>query len=241
MPNHAPRLLHQRRHLRGPGTNRTVKAPPKTGQNAAPDGISRPQLALRGTTWHKASSTRSSGCRDAASFPSCAPRGRAPCGCARGTPFKVGAVEHERRRPELVDRPELSSRTHVVDRKRRRLRECVELRTLVLTDGDDERSRENINREYALTLTELFPTSPISVDDVERYRQKHPLGYGAELTCYQLSKRYGITSFSTRKNDVKMWSHYADHCRGVVIGYNVDLWVRLTLERRKKENLRNAA
>ena len=34
-------------------TNRTVKAPPKTGQNAAPGGISRPQLALRGTTWHK--------------------------------------------------------------------------------------------------------------------------------------------------------------------------------------------
>ena len=33
-------------------TNRTVKAPPKTGQNAAPGGISRPQLALRRTTWH---------------------------------------------------------------------------------------------------------------------------------------------------------------------------------------------
>ena len=91
---------------------------------------------------------------------------------------------------------------------------------------DDEKSRENINREYALTLTELFPTSLISSDDVERYRQKHPLGYGAELTCDQLSKRYGVTSFSTRKNDVKMWSHYADHCRGIVIGYNVDLWVR---------------
>ena len=30
-------------------TNRTVKAPPKTGQNAAPGGISRLQLALRGT------------------------------------------------------------------------------------------------------------------------------------------------------------------------------------------------
>ena len=25
---------------------------------------------------------------------------------------------------------------------------------------------------------------------------------------------------------MKMWSHYADDCRGVVIGYNVDLWVR---------------
>ena len=31
-------------------TNRTVKAPPKTGQNAAPGGISRPQI---GTTRHK--------------------------------------------------------------------------------------------------------------------------------------------------------------------------------------------
>ena len=31
-------------------TNRTVKAPPKTGQTAAPGGISRPQLALRGTS-----------------------------------------------------------------------------------------------------------------------------------------------------------------------------------------------
>ena len=91
---------------------------------------------------------------------------------------------------------------------------------------DDESNRENINREYALALTELFPTSAISVDDMERYRQKHPLGYGAELTCDQLSKRYGVTSFSTRNNDVKMWSHYADYCRGIVIGYNVDFWVR---------------
>jgi len=94
---------------------------------------------------------------------------------------------------------------------------------------DDERNRENINREYASTLTELCPASPISVDDVERYRQKYPLMYGAELTCDQLSKRYGVTSFSTRNNDVKMWSHYADGCRGVVIGYNVDLWVRCLL------------
>ena len=91
---------------------------------------------------------------------------------------------------------------------------------------DDEKNREKINRDYASTLTELFPTSPISVDDVERYRQKHPLGYGAELTCDQLSKRYGVTSFSSKNNDVKMWSHYADDCRGVVIGYNVDFWVR---------------
>lgn len=46
------------------------------------------------------------------------------------------------------------------------------------------------------------------------------------MTCDQLSKRYGITSLSAKKNDVNMWSHYADDCRGVVIGYNVDLWVR---------------
>ena len=91
---------------------------------------------------------------------------------------------------------------------------------------DDETNRDDINREYALTLTELFPASPISVDDVERYRQKNPRGYGADLTCDQLSKRYGVTSFSTRRDDVKMWSQYADACRGVVIGYNIDLWVR---------------
>lgn len=91
---------------------------------------------------------------------------------------------------------------------------------------DNEENRENINREYASTLTELFPPSPVSADDVERYRQKYPHGYGAALTCDQLSRRYGVTSFSTRSNDVTMWSHYADNCRGVVIGYNVDLWVR---------------
>ena len=95
---------------------------------------------------------------------------------------------------------------------------------------DDESNREEINQEYVSTLTELLPTSPVSVDDVEIYRQKHPLGYGGELTADQLSKRYGITSLSTRKNDVKMWSHYADNCRGVVIGYNVDLWVTHLLD-----------
>ena len=91
---------------------------------------------------------------------------------------------------------------------------------------DDDSNRENINQEFALALTELFPSSPISVDDVERYRQKHRVGYGAELTCYQLSKRYGVSSFSARRNDAKMWSHYADDCRGIVIGYNVDFWVK---------------
>ena len=91
---------------------------------------------------------------------------------------------------------------------------------------DDEENRENINREYASALTELFPTSPISVEDVERHRQKDPFGYGAQLTCDQLSRRYGVTSFSTRRDDVKMWSHYADDCRGIVIGYNVDHWVK---------------
>jgi len=90
---------------------------------------------------------------------------------------------------------------------------------------DDEANRQEINRNYASTLTALFPESPVSTDDVERYRREHPVAYGAELACDQLSKRYGVTSFSARNNDVKMWSHYADDCRGVVVGYNVDHWV----------------
>ena len=91
---------------------------------------------------------------------------------------------------------------------------------------DDEANREDINRGYASTLTELYPASPVSTDDVERYRREHPVAYAAELVCDQLSKRYGVTSFSAKNNDVKMWSHYADDCRGVVVGYNVDHWVR---------------
>ena len=90
---------------------------------------------------------------------------------------------------------------------------------------DDETNRDKVNQEFSLALTELFPKSPVSADDVQRYRQRNPFGYGAELTCDQLSKRYGVTSFSAKKNDVKMWSHYADDCKGIVIGYNVDLWV----------------
>ncbi len=91
---------------------------------------------------------------------------------------------------------------------------------------DDETNREDINRNYASTLTELFLASPVSTDDVERYRREHPVAYGAELACDQLSKRYGVTSFSAKNNDVKMWSYYADDCGGVVVGYNVDNWVR---------------
>ena len=64
---------------------------------------------------------------------------------------------------------------------------------------DDEANREDINRDYASTLTELFPVSPVSIDDVERYRREHPVAYGAELVCDQLSKRYGVTSFSATK------------------------------------------
>lgn len=98
--------------------------------------------------------------------------------------------------------------------------------SFLATFVDDEASREDINRDYASTLTELFPASPVSTDDVARYRREHPVAYGAELLCDQLSKRYGVTSFSARNNDVTMWSHYADDCRGVVVGYNVDYWVR---------------
>ncbi len=90
---------------------------------------------------------------------------------------------------------------------------------------EDEDNREWISQEYASTLTELHPESPISVKDVEEYRQRYPIGYGAELTCDQLSRRYGVTSFSTINNDVKMWSNYADNCKGIVVGYNVNRWV----------------
>ena len=86
--------------------------------------------------------------------------------------------------------------------------------SFLATFADDAANREDINRDYASTLTDLVPTSPVSTDDVERYRREHPVAYGAELVCDQLSKRYGVTSFSARNNDVKMWSHYAGRLQG---------------------------
>ena len=91
---------------------------------------------------------------------------------------------------------------------------------------DDETNREAINQAYAAALTHLLPKSPISVDDVQEARRINPRGYGAELAREQLSRRYGVTAFSTRRNYVNMWSHYADDCKGVVVGYNVDRWVK---------------
>ena len=90
---------------------------------------------------------------------------------------------------------------------------------------DNEENREQINEKYANALTELHPASPVSVNDVEEYRELHSVGYGAELTCDQLSRRYGVTSFSATSNDIKMWSNYADECKGVVVGYSVNIWV----------------
>ena len=92
---------------------------------------------------------------------------------------------------------------------------------------DNEKNRDEINRGFALAMTKLFPISPISVENVESYRAKHAVRYGAELARDQLSKKYGVTSFSISRNNVQMWTHYADDCRGVVIGYNVDDWVNL--------------
>ena len=95
----------------------------------------------------------------------------------------------------------------------------------ITTFADDETNYTRINQDYARTLTELFSESPVSIDDVERYRDKFPERYGVELARDQLSKKYGVTSFSSSRNDVKMWTHYADDCKGIVVGYKVDAWV----------------
>ena len=95
----------------------------------------------------------------------------------------------------------------------------------ITTFVEDETNYARINQDYARTLTELFSKSPVSIDDVERYRNKFPERYGVELARDQLSKKYGVTSFSSSRNDVKMWTHYADNCKGIVVGYNVDVWV----------------
>ena len=88
-------------------TNRTVKAPLKTGQNAAPGGISRPQLALRGTTWHKPRALDLAGVGTPPRFPPARLAARARTAARAAPPFKVvGGLFPQRLHPS---RPRLFS------------------------------------------------------------------------------------------------------------------------------------
>ena len=91
-----------------------------------------------------------------------------------------------------------------------------------------EDSEEEGNAEFSRILSDLNPTSPVSVGDVAEARIEYGSLYLRELLSKQLSKRFGIVSFATDPRNPLMWSHYTGDGSGFVIGYDMTQLIRLS-------------
>ena len=78
------------------------------------------------------------------------------------------------------------------------------------------------NWELSIILTALNVASPVSADDVYMARHKYGSLYLRELLSRQLSRRFGIVSFSTDPRHPLMWAHYTVDGSGFAIGYDAD-------------------
>ena len=86
-------------------------------------------------------------------------------------------------------------------------------------DQDEVRESERL----ACVLGRISPTTPVSVQDVQKARKDHGSLYVRELLATQLSKRFGIVSFASDPRHPLMWSHYTVDGSGFVIGYDAKL------------------
>ncbi len=84
-----------------------------------------------------------------------------------------------------------------------------------------ERSEKEGNAEVSRILTDLNPTSPIGEGDVAEARVEFGSLFLRELLSRQMSKRFGIVSFTTDPRHPLMWSHYTGDGSGFVIGYDM--------------------
>ena len=100
--------------------------------------------------------------------------------------------------------------------------ECATLKVFI------EDSEEDGNAEFSRILTDLNPTSPVSVGDVAEARIEYGSLYLRELLSKQLSKRFGIVSFATDPRNPLMWSHYTGDGSGFVIGYDMTQLIKLS-------------
>lgn len=85
-------------------------------------------------------------------------------------------------------------------------------------DDDDTRRDKNLSS----ILTGLYPSTPISVDDVSAARGEFGSMAERELFLMQISQRYGIVSFAEDPMNPLMWAHYTSDASGFVIGYEVE-------------------
>ena len=96
--------------------------------------------------------------------------------------------------------------------------------------GYVERDETEENRELSDILTALNVASPMSVDDVHKARRKYGSLYLRELLSRQLSRRFGVVSFSTDPRHPLMWAHYTVDGSGFVVGYDAEQLRRLGRE-----------
>lgn len=82
---------------------------------------------------------------------------------------------------------------------------------------DDEAERD---RAHSRGLTDINDGSPVTPWMVRQARERYGSLYGRELLTSQLSKRFGIVSFSEDHRNILMWSHYTTDGSGFVIGYD---------------------
>ncbi len=72
-------------------------------------------------------------------------------------------------------------------------------------------------------LTALNPTSPVNKEDVTLARCKHGSFHVRQLLAEQISRRFGIVSFSTDPFHTLMWAHYTVDASGFVIRYDSEI------------------
>ena len=85
-----------------------------------------------------------------------------------------------------------------------------------------DQDEDNASKSLSSVLSSINPTTPVSVKKVTKAREKYGSLYVRELLAMQLSKRFGIVSFSKKPRHPLMWSHYTVDGSGFVIGYNAE-------------------
>ena len=84
-----------------------------------------------------------------------------------------------------------------------------------------ERDHAEGNAGLAHALTKLHETVPVTPDEVARARDRYGSLFLRELLAQQMSRRFGIISFTTDPRHPLMWSHYTVDGFGFAIGYRV--------------------
>ena len=93
--------------------------------------------------------------------------------------------------------------------------ECATLCSAVYPSEHDEA------REILDTLNWIVPERPLTISDVQLSRRQLGTQAWNDLFRRQLSRRFGVVSFSRSALHPLLWAHYADSGTGVAVGYRL--------------------